>query len=76
MSTVSKAKTLSKAQTLASTIKRECISHSGEEIGVVLTTLLVDFAQFVGMPKTQFMEMINEAWDIKSGDATDNLEVH
>ena len=76
MGTVSKAKTRSKAQTLASTIKRECMSHSGEEIGVVLTTLLVDFAQFVGMPKTQFMEMINEAWDMRNDDTTDNLEVH
>jgi len=76
MGTVPKAKTLSKAQTLASTIKRECMFHSGEEIGVVLTTLLVDFAHFAGISKTHFMEMMNKAWDIKSGDATDNLEVH
>lgn len=68
--------TVSKAKTLASAIKRECMSHSGEEIGVVLTTLLVDFARFVGMPKTQFMEMINEAWDMRNDDTTDEAEVH
>lgn len=74
MSTVPKAKTLLKAQTLASTIRRECRSHSREEIGVVLTMLLVDFAQIVGMPKTHFMEMMNGAWDINGLDVTNQDE--
>jgi len=64
------------AVALEKAIKRACKKHDNEEIGVVLSALLVEVAQFIGMPKAQFLKILEGLWDIKSGDATDNLEVH
>jgi len=60
--------TYDKAAGLATRIKRECKNHDTEEIGVALSSLLVEFAQHVGMPKETFMEMIGGLWDLPSED--------
>ena len=60
--------TYDKAATLTTRIKRECKEYDTEEIGVALSSLLVEFAQHVGMPKETFMEMIGGLWDLPSED--------
>ena len=61
--------TYDKAAGLATRIKRECKSHDTEEIGVALSSILVEFAQHVGMSKETFMEMIGGLWDLTPEDA-------
>ena len=60
--------TYDKAARLTTRIKRECKEYDTEEIGVALSSLLVEFAQHVGMPKETFMEMIGGLWDLPSED--------
>lgn len=56
--------TYDKAAGLATRIKRECKGHDTEEVGVALSSILVEFAQHIGMPKEVFMEMISGLWDL------------
>ena len=49
-------------------IKRECKEYETEEIGMALSSNLVEFAQHVGMSKETFMEMIGGLWDLPSED--------
>ena len=60
--------TYDKAARLTTRIKRECKEYDTEEIGVALSSLLVEFAQHVGMSKETFMEMIGGLWDLPSED--------
>ena len=50
-------------------IKRECKEYEAEEIGMALSSNLVEFAQHVGMSRETFMEMIGGLWDLSPEDA-------
>jgi hypothetical protein len=55
--------TFQRASALATTIKQACKPYDTEEVGVVLSSLLVDFAKFLGMPKDVFLTMLDGLWD-------------
>jgi hypothetical protein len=62
-----------KMAALEATIRRACQDYDVEEVGPVLTTVLIDFAKHVGMPKDVFASMIIALWGVVS---PNDVEVH
>ena len=56
-------KEIKAAETLYRALRKNCHGHSGPAIGMALSALAVDFAQYVGMSKEEFMEVISNTWD-------------
>lgn len=50
-------------ETLYRALRKNCDGHSGPAIGMALSAVLVDFAQYIGMPKEGLMEAISNTWD-------------
>lgn len=51
------------AEILYRALRKDCDGHSVPAIGTALSALAVDFAQYVGMSKEDFMEVISNTWD-------------
>jgi hypothetical protein len=64
-----------KMAALEAAIKRACKGHKVDEIGSVLSVMLIDFAKHIGMPKDVFAATILAFWD-ESDDHMDGAEVH
>ena len=64
-----------KMAALEAAIKRACKGHKGDEIGSVLSVMLIDFAKHIGMPKDVFAATILAFWD-EVDDHMDGVEVH
>lgn len=41
-----------------------CEGHPLTTVGTALSTLCIDVAMFVGMPKDFFLDMMTKAWDV------------
>ena len=52
-----------KMAALEAAIRRACKEHQAEEIGPVLSVMLIDFAKHVGMPRAVLVPMILALWD-------------
>lgn len=50
-------------ETLYRALRKNCDGHSVPAIGTALSTVLVDFAQYIGMPKEDLMKAISSTWD-------------
>ena len=64
-----------KMAALEAAIRRACKGHKVEEVGSVLSVMLIDFAKHIGMPKDVFVATILAFWD-ESDDHMDGVEVH
>lgn len=52
-----------KMAALEAAIRRACKGYKGDEVGSVLSAMVIDFARHVGMPKDVFATMILDFWD-------------
>jgi hypothetical protein len=69
---------IKKMAALEVAIRRACKGHKVDEIGSVLSALLIDFAKHNGMPKDVFATMVLDFWDEFDDhiDDMDEAEVH
>jgi hypothetical protein len=51
------------AETLYKALRKDCDGHSLPAIGTALSAVIVDFAQYLGMSKEEFMGVISNTWD-------------
>ena len=54
-----------KTVALSMRLKRDCIGYDSQEVGIALTSILIDLAQTLGMPKEHFMVMLSEIWELQ-----------
>ena len=52
-----------KMAALEAAIRRACKGHKVDEVGSVLSVMLIDFAKHIGMPKDVFVATILAFWD-------------
>lgn len=64
-----------KMAALEAAIRRACKGHKVDEVGSVLSVMLIDFAKHIGMPKDVFVATILAFWD-EFDDPMDGVEVH
>jgi len=64
-----------KMAALEAAIRRACKGHKVDEVGSVLSVMLIDFAKHIGMPKDVFVATILAFWD-ELDDPMDGVEVH
>jgi hypothetical protein len=61
------------ARVLYNAIRKHCADYDTVEIGTALSAILVDFAQWLGMPKEDLLEIISNIWD---DDETSDEAIH
>jgi hypothetical protein len=53
-----------RTEKLAESLRGKCKDYTAEEVGTALTIILLDFATFLGIPKKEFLKMIDQGWDL------------
>tara|TARA_R110000868_G_scaffold193807_1_gene439044 strand:- start:3446 stop:3664 length:219 start_codon:yes stop_codon:yes gene_type:complete len=69
---------IKKMAALEEAIRRACKGYKGDEVGSVLSAMVIDFARHTGMPKDVFASMILAFWDEFDDhmDDMDKVEMH